>query len=58
MKFIFADSMDMVDPNFDFIRDRSSQVESLTGMTNTLIKSLDMLHMMAYSFQKPLWEVM
>lgn len=24
MKFIFADSMDMVDPDFDFIRDRSS----------------------------------
>ena len=24
MKFIFADSMDMVDPNFDFMRDRSS----------------------------------
>ena len=24
MKFIFAENMDLVDPNFDFVKDRSS----------------------------------
>ena len=38
MKFIFADSLDYVDPNFDFIEDRSSRHVKYIGMINIRMK--------------------
>lgn len=47
MKFVFADSMDYVDPHFDFIKDQTAATRNLTGTTNIPTRSLAMPHTMA-----------